>query len=54
MTENELKELEKFVKENGYNDELKDIYLREVIDRNKEYEWDLIFEQTFDLLQTFF
>ena len=34
----ELKELEKFVKENGYNDELQDIYLREVIDRNKEYE----------------
>jgi len=29
---------EKFAKENGYNDELKDIYLREVIDRNKEYE----------------
>ena len=54
MTEKELKELEKFVKENGYNDELKDIYLREVIDRNKEYEWDLIFDQTFDLLQTFF
>jgi len=44
----ELKELEKFAKENGYNDELKDIYLREVIDRNKEYEWDLIFDQTFD------
>ena len=41
MTEKELKELEKFekfAKENGYNDELKDIYLREVIDRNKEYE----------------
>ena len=38
MTETELIELEKFVKENGYNDELKDIYLREVIDRNKEYE----------------
>ena len=38
MTEEELKELEKLVKENGYNDELKDIYLREVIDRNKEYE----------------
>ena len=35
MTEKELKELEKFAKENGYNDELKDIYLREVIDRNK-------------------
>ncbi len=38
MTEKELKELEKFVKENQYNYELKDIYLREVIDRNKEYE----------------
>ena len=38
MTKKELKELEKFVKENGYNDELKDIYLREVNDRNKEYE----------------
>ena len=38
MKEKELKELEKLCKENGYNDELKDIYLREVIDRNKEYE----------------
>ena len=38
MTEKELKELEKFANENGYNDELKDIYLREVIDKNKEYE----------------
>ena len=38
MTEKEVKELNKLVKENGYNDELKDIYLREVIDRNKEYE----------------
>jgi len=38
MTEKELKELEKFAKKNGYNDELIDIYLREVIDRNKEYE----------------
>ena len=38
MTEKELKELEKFAKENCYNDELKDIYLREIIDRNKEYE----------------
>ena len=44
MTEKELKELEEFAKENGYNDELKDIYLREVIDRNKEYEWDQIFD----------
>ena len=47
-TEKEFKELEKFEKENGYNDELKDIYLREVIDRNKEYEWDQIFDQIFD------
>ena len=38
MTEKELKELEKFAKENGYNDELKDIFSREIIDRNKEYE----------------
>jgi len=38
MTEKELKELEKFAKENGYNEEQYDIYLREVIDRNKEYE----------------
>ena len=35
MTEKELKELEKFAKENEYSDELKDIYLREIIDRNK-------------------
>ena len=28
MTEKELKELEKFANENGYNDELKNIYLR--------------------------
>ena len=38
MTEKDLKELEKFAQENGYNDELKDIYLREVIDQNKKYE----------------
>ena len=38
MTEKELKELEKFAKENGYNNELIDMYLREVIDINKEYE----------------
>ena len=48
MTEKELKELEKFAKEYRYNDELKDIYLREVFDKNKEYEWDQIFDQTFD------
>ena len=38
MTGKELKELEELAKENGYNDELKDIYLREFLDRNKEYE----------------
>ena len=38
MKEKDFKELEKFAKENGYNDELKDLYLREVIDHNKEYE----------------
>ena len=38
MTEKELEELEKLAKESGYNDELKDIYLREIIDRDKEYE----------------
>ena len=48
MTEKELKELEKFAKENGYNVELKDIYLREFIDRNKKYEWDQILDPTFD------
>ena len=37
MKEKELKELEKFIEENGYNDELKDIYLREVLDQNKKY-----------------
>ena len=38
MSEKELKELEKFINENGYNEELKDIYLKEVLDQNKEYE----------------
>ena len=38
MKEKELKELEKCINENGYNDELIDIYLRQVLDQNKEYE----------------
>ena len=38
MTEKELKELEEYSEENGYNDELKDIYLREVLGFHKEYE----------------
>tara|TARA_B100000524_G_scaffold120338_1_gene59106 strand:+ start:66 stop:176 length:111 start_codon:yes stop_codon:yes gene_type:complete len=36
MKEQDLEDLEKFAKENGYNDELKDIYLREVLDQNKK------------------
>ena len=48
MSGEELKELEKFINENGYNEELKDIYLREVLDQNKEYEWDQISDQTLD------
>ena len=38
MSEKEIKELDKFVEEYGYNDELKDVYLREVLAQNKEYE----------------
>ena len=38
MTEKELKKLEKFLKDNCYDAELKDIYLREILDHNKEYE----------------
>ena len=38
MSEKELEELEEFINENGYDEELKDIYLREVLDQNKEYE----------------
>ena len=39
MTEKELKELEKFAKENGYNDELKDIYLRTEIKNKNEIKF---------------
>ncbi len=38
MSGKELKELEKLINENGYNEDLKDIYLREVLGQNKEYE----------------
>ena len=38
MSEKELKQLDKFIKENTYNDELKEIYLREILDQNKIYE----------------
>ena len=39
MTAKELMELEIFVKENGYSNELIDLYLREILDQNKEYEF---------------
>ena len=35
MTEKDLKELEEFAKENGYNDELKDIYLTKIMNTNE-------------------
>ena len=38
MEEKEINELEKFIKENCYNEDLKEIYLREVLDQNKNYE----------------
>mgnify|MGYP001219334013 CR=1 FL=1 len=38
MSEKEIKELDKFVEEYVYNDELKDIYLSEVLAQNKVYE----------------
>ena len=38
MSEKEIKEIYKFVEEYGYNNELKNIYLREILDQNKEYE----------------
>ena len=38
MSGKELKELERYINENVYDEELKDIYLREVLDQNKEYE----------------
>ena len=40
MTEKEKKELEKLIKENGYNEELQDIYMREVLDEDKEFDED--------------
>ena len=38
MTEKEKKELENLIKKNGYNEELQDIYLREVLDVDKEFD----------------
>ena len=38
MTEKQFKQLDKFIKKNTYNDELKDIYLREILGQYKIYE----------------
>ncbi len=38
MKEKDIKKLENFAKENYYNHELKDIYLREVLDQNNIYK----------------
>ena len=38
MSEKELKKLDKFIKENTYNEDLKDLYLREILDQKKIYE----------------
>ena len=38
MTEKEKNEIEKFVKDNSYNEELKDMYLRELLDQEKKYD----------------
>ena len=40
MTEKEKKELEKLIKENGYNEELQDKFMREVLDEDKEFDED--------------
>ena len=40
MTEKEKKELEKLIKEIGYNEELQDTYMREVLDEDKEFDDD--------------
>ena len=40
MTEKEKKELEKLIKENGYNEYIQDPYMREVLDEDKEFDED--------------
>ena len=37
MTEIDQKELDKFVKKNVNNEELKDIYSKDILDQNKDY-----------------
>tara|TARA_S200000501_G_scaffold332305_1_gene334949 strand:- start:321 stop:464 length:144 start_codon:yes stop_codon:yes gene_type:complete len=38
MIKKEKNELEKFVKETGYNKKLEDTYMRDVLDENKEFD----------------
>ena len=40
MTEKEKKDLEILIKDNGYNEELQDKYMREVLDDDKEFDED--------------
>ena len=40
MTEKEKKDLEILIKDNGYNEELQDTYMREVLDEYKEFDED--------------
>ena len=40
MTEKKKKELEKLIKENGYNEELQDTYTREFLDQDKDFNED--------------
>ena len=46
MTEKEKKELEKFVNKICYNNDLKDLYLIEILYQDKDYLWDQISDQT--------
>ena len=38
------KELEKLVNENGYKEELQDLYLREILDEDKKFDEDFIID----------
>ena len=40
MTEKEKKELEKLIKENGFNEDLQDTYMREVLGEDREFDED--------------
>ena len=40
MTKKKKEEFEKLIKEYGYNEELQDTYMREVMDEDKEFDED--------------